>query len=562
MAVDKDAEVRLKANNKDLAKGLKDAEKKWSRFKQGLTKGARAGFGKAFGGTLGGLKTAVGMTGFAGMTALIGNEAVKTFEFEEALSRLAINSDGAVGGLDALRKQIFAISGATGVAREEVLAGAREFITLTGDAKTATSSMDLFARVSKATGATMEDIAKSSAAMSQNLKIEPGDFERAFSILIQGGKRGSIELRDMAQLMSELAPQFAEFTGGSGITGLARLGSSLQVVRRGFATGQEAATGLASLMTAVVKNAGRFKEKGIQVFEKGADGKQQLRDFADIITDIGNSKLANNPTALQKAFGRQEAYRAFLQLRNNADAWEQITRETMGANDVAQDYAKFQSSEAGKLQKSWNDLKNTIAETFTPERIKAFVEGMGQILTMARDFIGLMSDFFDKWEEMRGGAATAETRGAQEDMLARISKATGLSDEQIARMEPMHLARRVATSGDEGLKSDFEFTGRGGSAFGAIEAAKRQVGGRVNRLKDARRVTRSITDNLSREMQRISDQAEAQALEQMPQPFTAPGLGGGGLSRPGGLEVVITMDPSTTDLQGKLANSPHHRVSP
>ncbi len=391
MASKKKAEVQLTVDDRSFKQKLADASKRWGKFGKGFGKGIGGGFGRVIGGGAKGAAKLAGIAGFAGAGALVGSEISKTMQFEESLTRLGIASRGALGSLNQFRSKVFAVSNETGLAREEVLAGASAYVTLTGDAKGAAASMELFAKIQRGTGASMDDIASSAAAMAQNLKIDPKDFERAFSILIAGGKAGSVELKDMASLMAELAPLAEQFKGGGGTGGLANLGAALQLTRQGFGSASEAATGLQALMGSITKKADRFK--GVKIFDKDPKtGKKTLRNFQQIIEDIGNSKLAKDPQALTKALGSKEAYSAFVQLTKVKGAWTDLAHSTENATDVSRDYEAYQNSAAGRMQKLWNGVKNQIAAALTPERIEAFIQGISKTIEVASALVGVLSD--------------------------------------------------------------------------------------------------------------------------------------------------------------------------
>jgi TP901 family phage tail tape measure protein len=288
-----------------------------------------------------------------------------SLDFSKSLTDLDIASQGAMGSVEEVRKQILAVSDETGIAKEELLSGASAFVALTGDGKAAAASLDTFARVTKATGAEMADVTRAASAMKQNLGIDSKDFERAFSILIQGGKQGAVELKDMAGQLAILAPLANQFAGGGGIEGLAKLGAGFQLAMQGFGTASQAATGMEALMGSIVSNAKRFEKSGVKVFTKDAQtGRKVLREFDAIINEIGKSKLVNDPTALTAAFGSKEAYAAFLQLTKVDGAWEDLIQKTLKADDVAQDYAKRQASDSAKILKAWNRFSNTMERVF------------------------------------------------------------------------------------------------------------------------------------------------------------------------------------------------------
>ncbi len=285
--------------------------------------------------------------------------------FSRSMRRLETAAGGAMGTTKQLEDRILAVSDATGVAKEEVAAGAAAFVSLTGDADAAKSSMELFAKVQVATGGSMEDISKTAAALQQNLKIKPENFEKAFSILIAGGKAGAIELKDAAGVLSSLTPLMEQFEGGAGIEGLAELGASLQLSRQGFGSAKETATGLKALFGSFKQNAKKFEAVGIKIFDKDPKtGQKTLRNFSDIISEIGESKLALDPTLLTRAFGSKEAEAAFTQLTKNKGALEDLTQATLEANDVNEDYIETQANGAFKVAKAWNKLKNILARAF------------------------------------------------------------------------------------------------------------------------------------------------------------------------------------------------------
>src|SRR5262245_15920561 len=189
----------IKADAKAIAeidRFLRKSEKKADLFLDRWNKKA----GKFLGGAI---KTGLLAAG-AGLAAVFVDGAKDALAFEKGLTRLDISSRGAMGSMRDVKNQILTVSRETGVAKEEILAGATAFVNLTGDGKAAKDSLMTFARVAQASGASMDDISAAAAAMNQNLKVNPAEFEKAFSILIRGGKLGAVELKDFAGLLAEL----------------------------------------------------------------------------------------------------------------------------------------------------------------------------------------------------------------------------------------------------------------------------------------------------------------------------------------------------------------------
>lgn len=330
---------------------LKKAENQVKGF-AGVAKRAIASIGKF-------AKSRLGIAAIGAAFAVATRDALR---FTESLGRLGITSGGALGNIDELQAKILKVSDATGIAKEQVLAGVQRFIELTGDSKAAAGSMGLFAKVSQASGATMRDVAGSAAALSEQLGISSEEMERGFSILIKGGKAGAAELKDTAAVMARLSALSSQFSGGQGLRGLASISSALQIVT-GAVGGKaaEGATALEALMDALVQSSAKLKKEGIKVF-KIKDGKKVRRELFEIVQDIKAAGL--DPEEIVEIFGRKEARRALEALTKTEGAWADLANETLNANDVAEDYAKINKNAAIKVAKAWNKFKNFITRVF------------------------------------------------------------------------------------------------------------------------------------------------------------------------------------------------------
>jgi TP901 family phage tail tape measure protein len=332
----------------------------WAKLRLRVDKGSFQGADRA----LGGIKDRlVGIVAALGAVAGAGAAAKDFLDFDAQLTDLEIASDGAMGSIDGVRSAVLAVSDATGVAKEEVLATAAAYVRLTGDGDTATKSLETFARVAKASGAQAEDVAGTAAAMSQAFGLGAEDFETAFSMMIKAGKAGAVELKDLAGELPRLGGMATQFKGGAGLGGIADLTAALQVVAVGTGgSAKQARTQLQALFTSIISKAKDFK--GVKIFDiDPKTGVKSLRNFKDIVTDIGKSDLAKDPTKLTKAFGSVEAYNAFIQLtKAGGEAWNDIAQAQMGATDVADDYAKRSASLSAKVKKAWNTIKNVITK--------------------------------------------------------------------------------------------------------------------------------------------------------------------------------------------------------
>jgi len=370
------AEVEVTAESRTLGAKLREIKAKFATFGGELKKNVfgkdlvEKGFFSKAGATM------VGNLGSSAASAVGGfyaDQATAAFQYGDALKRLQITAgktNEEMAGVDAAVRQA---SDATGISRAQVLGAARQYVALTGDLDGATKSIDTWARVAQASESSISDVASTAQALRDNLKIKPEEMQAAFGTLIVQGKEGAVELKDLAGQLAQISPLMAQFGGGTGVAGLRDLGAATQVVRKGFGSAEETVTGMQSVMVALIKNAPKFAAAHVKVFDVDKNtGTKSLRGFREIIDAIGDSKLMKDPTKLEKAFGRVEAYRAFLQLNANKEMLDELVDKSRDASVINRDLGDYLSSTAGRTKLAWERAKNEIMDAVTPERIETF----------------------------------------------------------------------------------------------------------------------------------------------------------------------------------------------
>lgn len=465
MATNPKAEVEISAHSRGLQGKLREARSKFGKFGAELKS-------QVFGKDLVGEKGGFWGKGGAQLVGNLGSSAVQTaggfladigknvLDFNDGLTRLQITANKTPEEMADFARVIRQASDATGISKESILGAASGYVALTGDMQTATRETLIWAKAAQATNSTVQDMAGLAAALSQQMGIGPQQLEEAFSAVAAQGKAGAIELKDLAGLMSQIAPQWAMFKDGKGMGGLRELGAALQVVKRGFGgDAAETVTGLQSLLTALVKNSSKFQKAGIKVFDKDPKtGVKSMRSVLDIVEAIGTSKLMKDPTKLEKAFGRVEAYRAFLQLTQNKQALDDLITSSKDAGLIERDLATYMTSDAGRLKSSWEEMKNAIADAFTPERIQAFVaaiESLAQKVGPIVDSIAKVGDllgaFYGAGQSIR---SIFDTNANQNPFVEEVHSDRSIQDYRRAQhLEPSagekekfarHLADKVA----------------------------------------------------------------------------------------------------------------------
>lgn len=359
-------------------KTLDGSLKTGSRKMKGWAQRTGAELGRTFRGAMGDLASIAGLAGIAGLAAA----TKEVLEFETRLTRLQIQSHATAEEMGKLRATIFELAKSKGVDSSQILAGVEGFVTLTGDIKTATASLSDWVTISQATGASMSDITTTAAALSTNMGIMADGMKQAFGTMLVQGKAGAIELKDMAQQLSSLSPQFQQFAT-HGQQGVMELTAIMQVMRSGFASASETATGFSSLMTAVVKNAARLREVGVNPFQK--DGKH-LRDILDIVYEL-IAKSKGNPEVIAKVLGRAEAVQAILPMmqRGRAEVERFMNLSGTGIAEINADFATMMETPAAKVAKAKEQIKAVLNETLV--KILPKVADAMQVIADAIGFI-------------------------------------------------------------------------------------------------------------------------------------------------------------------------------
>jgi TP901 family phage tail tape measure protein len=354
-----------------------------------------------------------------GTGALFAKGARDTFEFQKRITRLGISAQQSRGDMRQLTDQVHALAIQRGLDPEQLLGSAEKFVEKTGDMKAFTVAAGDLATVLAATGAEGEDVAAVAAAMQQAMGVAGEDFGEAFDVIAMGAKKGSVEMRNFAGLMAELAPQAGLFAE-KGVTGVAELSALLQMAAKGFSSAEEAGTGLRAVMDSVIRQHKDLKKEGISVY--GPNG--QLRSLADIIFDIGNSKLINQPSKLQAALGgRGEALRGILGiLKTNGDKPREVfdslanVAESLGTN--AKDAATWADSAAGQMAKAQAKL----AQTFD----KTFADNLGKIASAADTLADAVELASDHAALFVATLAAAKLSGPLTNLIAVMTGASGV----------------------------------------------------------------------------------------------------------------------------------------
>lgn len=391
----------IRASNRKL-KG--DLRKSRRMFKSSFKRTGKD-INKSLRGALAPLGVAAGVAG----VAALGRQVL---QFEETLVRLQIQArkGDAPEFLADLREETIGLAKATGQNRAAIAAGNTALVNLLGHTETTSERMEVLARASTATGATMEDLAGIAFKLDTAFDIVSGkDLEAALDALTFAGQQTSIPLDKMGLLLAKTAPLFKKF-GKSGVDAAADLGAFLQVVQAkgSAATPEEVATQFASFVRALEKQQKRIRKlTGVDVTEI-VGGRRQLKAPRQIFDELAKSqKVLSDKTLLTAAFGRGEAADFATAILENREQFEGLASASKEAGGTIQrDFKTFMESPAGRTKAAFNDMNEALLKAFTPERIEKFAEVMEEIADILEVVVDNAGTLIAAWAAFKiGGVA-------------------------------------------------------------------------------------------------------------------------------------------------------------
>ncbi|MCJ7996692.1 phage tail tape measure protein [Rhizobium cremeum] len=332
----------------------------------------------------------------------------------------------------------------------------------------------------QASGAATADIANTGLKAADALEIETSQLQRAFDIMVMGGKAGQFELKDMAQYIPGLANSFATL-GYQGEDGLKRLVAILQTIREDTGDASSAATQAQNIFGKMFseETANKFKKFGVDLRSEmqaaAKSGEDAVSAFVRLSKEAIKGDLSKLPLlfsdqefrlGMQSLITSEDSLRKFLELMNSAEVDGAVWR------DVNRVMSDTQAS-IDRMSNSWDRLWTNFGKAAAPTAIGLMDSVSSNLDYHASVNAGLEKRGMDWWDRTRWGLTSTD----DEKMQAAIEG--GYSD----RKAIADYRRRQYESGK--VKAS---TGRPGSRDG------RRINQPASREKGKRRNGSSIPD--------------------------------------------------------------------
>jgi hypothetical protein len=379
---------RLAAAEARAARQAAGARQAYARRTVGVAGNSVKGSLRAVGGlAMGGLAIGGGMAVAGAIssekqlrasTAALANQAFGTGG--EKRSRQKIQSD--------IEGQARALGISSGLGRENVVGGMRNFVSIAGNVGAAEKMAPFMADVSNATDADIADVGKTAGQIFQNLatKIDVSKPEGMADALQQTqdimkamagqAKVGSIEFSDLAQQMGKVMSATSGFDGK--VSDLATtMGAVAQLAIAGGASSpEEAMTSIMRFRDDMVANAKRFEKQGVDVFTDKS--KTKLRGPEQVIMDVLD-KSGGDLTKVSQLFGirSMKAFQPFQEASQAAGggaAGLEAVRKMLGgvkgatmSDTEIKESAAFRRQQADRqFEQAMEKFKDSIGQELLP----------------------------------------------------------------------------------------------------------------------------------------------------------------------------------------------------
>lgn len=301
--------------------------------------------------------TSMMLNGAAIGTVALGYAAAKSYSkfagVERQIGRIALNADKGAQVVGPTLAKLQGIARDTAMSFEDVSSGLETLVASGRSLEDSMAFLPSVAMTAQASGAAISDIALSADALAGSMKISGADMQKAFDILVAGGKAGKFELKDMAQYLPSLLPAFAAL-GYEGTEGMQKIVAMLQVVRNQAGSSAEAATYLGNVFQKMYseETAKKFKKFGVDLPKALDKAKREGRDVLDVFLDMTAMATKGDLSKLTQLFTDAEMQKGIRALMMGRGQLEQFTRSLGNVEGSAlKDFNQIAEDSAAKIQR-------------------------------------------------------------------------------------------------------------------------------------------------------------------------------------------------------------------
>ncbi|HEV7251436.1 MAG TPA: phage tail tape measure protein [Shinella sp.] len=277
----------------------------------------------------------------------------KFAEVERQVGRTALNADQSADIVGPTMTKLQQIAHHTALSFEDVANGLDTLVASGRSLDDSMAFLPAVAMTAQASGAAIADIALSADALAGSMKINAGEMQKAFDILVAGGKAGKFELKDMSQYLPSLLPAFSAL-GYQGTEGLQKVVAMLQVMRNQAGSSSEAATYLSNVLNKMYSadTAKKFKNFGINLPKALDKAKKEGKDLFEVFLDLTSLATKGDLSKLPLLFTDAEMQKGMRALITQRDTFRELTQSLGKVDGTAlKDFNQIANDSAAKIQK-------------------------------------------------------------------------------------------------------------------------------------------------------------------------------------------------------------------
>ena len=324
-------------------------------------RGGGGGIVAGMGGRMASIATAA-----AGYGAVRGvSRAVQEYaEADRALTRVRITAEASTAEMERAGLALQALAQAVALPREDLVKGLDVLVQAGFNLQEAMAFLPSVAATAQATGAQVEDVGRSAAAMATSLKVEAAAMGRSFDALAVSGKIGMFEIKDMSQHLPRVLASAAKL-GFAGADGVERIGVMLQISKKVSGTAESAAVGVADafekiLSPTVLKAAQKHNLDLLKIMEvaqkRGENGAEAIVQALMKATKNMNDLRRN--AFLSSIFAESDSRRFIVAMIEHWEEYRSAVARVKAANGtIAGDLAKVTGDAEASIQRlsnAWN----------------------------------------------------------------------------------------------------------------------------------------------------------------------------------------------------------------
>lgn len=308
-------------------------------------------------------------------TMVAGYSAARAYssfaDLERRVSRIAINADQGASAIAPTIDNLRKVANDTKLPFEAMVTGLETLVASGRSLKESLDFLPSVALTAQASGAEIQDIALSADSLAGSMKISSKEMQKAFDILVAGGKAGKFELKDMAQYLPSLLPAFAAL-GYTGTEGLQKMVAMLQIVRNQTGDASSAATNLANVFQKMnsQETVGKFKKFGIDLNAELEKAKKNGKDVLDTFLDLTQKATKGDLSKLTLLFNDkqvQDGVRALMTQRDALNDLQAALGKVDGSslrdfNQIAQDSA----ANIQEMSNNWDGFVSRLGQSIAP----------------------------------------------------------------------------------------------------------------------------------------------------------------------------------------------------